>query len=69
MESTVSYLLMLQQYINLSKIFRNKNQIHCLHNIPIDFTLDNMKKTGLKRNVKVFSVDYNSNATKNTLDW
>ena len=30
----------------------------CLGNISEDFTLDNMKKTGLKGDVKAFYVDY-----------
>ena len=30
----------------------------CLGNISKDFTIDNMKKTGLKGSVKFFSVDY-----------
>ena len=31
-----------------------------LGNISKDFTINNMKKTGLKGSVKVFSVDYNT---------
>ena len=53
MEATVSYLLMLQKYINSCPL--------CLYNISKDFALNNIKKeTGLKGIVKVFSVDYNS---------
>ena len=32
----------------------------CLANISEDFTLNNMKKSGLKGSVKVHSVDYNA---------
>ena len=32
----------------------------CLGNISKDFSLDNMKKTGLEGNVEAFSVDYDS---------
>ena len=37
----------------------------CLGNILQDFTIDNMKKRGLKRIVKVFSADYNAIDTTN----
>ena len=32
----------------------------CFGNVSKDFTIDNMKKTGLKRSVNFFSVDYRS---------
>ena len=40
----------------------------CLGNISKDFSLDNMKKTGLKRYVYDFSVDYNAIAVADILD-
>ena len=43
MEATVSYLLMLLKYVN----------------IPKDFTINNMKKAGLKGIAEIFSVDFN----------
>ena len=40
----------------------------CLRNISKDFTINNMKKTGLKGVVKFFSVDFNSIDTNDILD-
>ena len=40
----------------------------CLGNTFKDFTINNMKKTGLKGSVQVFSVDYNSIDTSDILD-
>ena len=40
----------------------------CLGNISKDFTLDNMKKTGLKGFAKAFSVDYDPINTTDILD-
>ena len=40
----------------------------CLANISTDFTIDVMKKIGLKGIVKVFSIDYNANDTNDILD-
>ena len=39
----------------------------CLGNNSKDFTIDNMKRTGLKGVVKVFSIDYNVIDTSNIL--
>ena len=39
-----------------------------LGNISRDFSIDNMKKTGLNRHVYDFSVDYNAIKTDNILD-
>ena len=60
MEATVSYLLMLQKCINSKqKIQKKKSYPLCLANASKDFTVDdNMKKTGLKGYIHVFSVDY-----------
>ena len=47
MEATVSYLLMLQKYINSKqKGSEIKDYAFCLGNIANDFTIDNMKKAG-----------------------
>ena len=40
----------------------------CLGNISKDFTINNMKKTGLRDIVKLFSVDLNPIDTKNILN-
>ena len=55
MEATVLY------FVNARKIYQLKAKdseikpyILCLGNILKDFTIDNMKKTGLKRVIKVF---------------
>ena len=40
----------------------------CLGNISKDFSVDNMKKTGLNGYVYDFSVDYDSIAVDNILD-
>ena len=40
----------------------------CMGNISKDFTLDNMQKTGLKKILKVFSVDYNAIDTSDIVD-
>ena len=65
-----------------SYLFVNSKEIHkfntkgseiiaaplCLGNISRDFSLDNMKKTGLNGYVYDFSVDYNAIKTDNILD-
>ena len=40
----------------------------CLGNVSKDFTIDNMKKTGLKGRVKFCSIDYRSINTNEVLD-
>ena len=40
----------------------------CLGNISEDFSIDNMKKTGLKGHVDNFSIDYNAIGVANILD-
>ena len=40
----------------------------CLGNISKDFTLNNMQKTGLKKILKVFSVDSNAIDTSDIVD-
>ena len=45
-----------------------KDYALCLGNISKDFTIDNLKKTGLKGVVNVFSVDFNPIDTNDILD-
>ena len=45
-----------------------KNYAQCLSNILRDFTIDNMKKSGLKEIVNFFSVDFNPIDANNILD-
>ena len=52
MEAAVSYLFMLQTCINSKQKYKNYSL--CLGNISKDFTINNMKKTGLKGSVKLF---------------
>ena len=40
----------------------------CLGNISKDFTINNLKKTGLKGTVNFFSVDFNPVDSNNILD-
>ena len=53
-------------FVNATKVyqFKAKNSeikdyALCLGNVSKDFTINNMKKTGLKGVVKFFSVDFN----------
>ena len=62
-------------FVNATKIyhvkakeFEIKDYALCLGNISKDFKIDIMKRTGLKRSVKFFSVDFNSIDTNNILD-
>ena len=62
-------------FVNATKIYQFKTKDFeiqdyalCLGNISKDFTVNNMKKTGLKGSVKVFSVDYNVIDTKDILN-
>ena len=58
MEQIVGYLLMVQRFIN-SKAKDSEIVVTslCLRNISKDFSVDNMKKTGLNRYVSDFTVD------------
>ena len=58
MEQLVGYLLMVQRFIN-SKAKDSEIVVTslCLRNISKDFSVDNMKKTGLNRYVYDFTVD------------
>ena len=69
MEATVSYLLMLQKYIN-SKQKKSEIKDYALYlgNVSQDFTINNMTKTGLRGVVNFFSVDFNLIDINNILD-
>ena len=55
MEATVSYLLIPQNYINSKqKNSEIKDYALCLGNVSKDFTISNIKKTGLKGVVNFF---------------
>ena len=66
MEETVSYLLMVQEYI-ISKQKTQKDFVMCLGNVSKDFTINNMNKTVFKGVVKIFSVDFSPIATNDIL--
>ena len=69
MEATVSYLLMLQKYINSKqKTLKMKDYALCLGNISKKFAINNMKKKGLREVVNFFSVGFNPIDTKDILD-
>ena len=62
-------------FVNATKVYQFKardSEIKsctlCLDNISKDFTINNMKKTGLRDIVKLFSVDLNPIDTKNILN-
>ena len=59
---------MLQKYISKQKNFEIKGYALCLGNISKDFTINNMKKTGLGGVVNFFSVDFNAIDTNYILD-
>ena len=64
MEKIITYLLIVQKLLNL----KQKITPLCLGNISKDFSVDNMKKTGLNGYVYDFSVDYNATAVDDILD-
>ena len=45
-----------------------KDYVPSFGNVSVDFTIDNMEKTGLKEVVHFFSVDFNPIVTNNILD-
>ena len=62
-------------FVNGTEIYKFKakdSEIHayslCLGNISKDWSVDNMKKTGLKGYVYDFSVDYDAIAVSDILD-
>ena len=68
MEITVSYFLMLRMYINSKqKDAEIKDYALCLCNIWKGFTINNMKITGLKGVVKLFSFYLNPTDTNDIL--
>ena len=69
MEQTVIYLLMLGEFISLKqKTLKLWHIYFCLGNISKDFSVDNMKKTGLNGYVYDFSVDYDAIAVDDVLE-
>ena len=69
MEATVSYLLIPQNYINSKqKNSEIKDYALCLGNVSKDFTINNMKKAGLKGVVKCFFIDFNPIDNNDILD-
>ena len=63
-------------FVNATKIYQFKakgseikDYTLCLGNTSKDFTINNMKKTGLKGNVKLFSVYFNPIDTNNPIDF
>ena len=58
MEEIVSYLLMLQKYINSKqKNSEIKDYALCLGNTSKDFTINNVKKNRIKTSCIIFPVD------------
>ena len=62
-------------FVNATKVYKFKaknseikDYALCLGNVSKGFTINNMKKTGLKGLVKWFSVDFNSIDNNNILD-
>ena len=53
MDATISHLLMLQKYINSKQKSKIKDYTLCFGNTSKDFTIDNIKKTGLKGKVLI----------------
>ena len=68
MGATVSYLLMLQNYISSKQKTPNKKCSLCLGNISGDFSGNNMKSPWLNGNCYDFSADYNISDTSNIID-
>ena len=71
MEKIVIYLLKVQKLLNSNLISSKDSEIVatplCLGNISEDFSVHNMKKTGLNGYVYDFSVDYDAIAVDDTL--
>ena len=65
MEQTVIYLLMVQKVINLKQ--KIVTTPLCLGNNSKDFSVDNMKKTGLNGYIYDFSVYYDGIAVDDIL--
>ena len=63
------YLLMLQKYTNLKqKILKQKKHPLCLGNVSVDFSANNMIKTGRNGSLYDFFVDYKKIDTSNIVD-
>ena len=64
----VTYLLMVKKFHNFKwKDIKVPTNPVCLGNISKNWSVDNMKKTGLKDYVYDFSVDYNADTVSDTL--
>ena len=59
---------MIQKLLNSKQKILKLQHILCLGNISKDWSIDNMKKTGLKGYVYDFSVDYDAIAISGILD-
>ena len=68
MEQLVIYLLMVQKLLSLKQDSEIVASPLCLGNTSKDFSVDNMKKTGLNGYVCGFSVDYNAIVNADILD-
>ena len=69
MKQIVVYFLMVQKFINLrQKILRLLQLHYCLGNISKDWSVNNMKDTGLNGYVDDVSVDYDSTDVDNIKD-
>ena len=53
MEAIVSYLFVLLKYINSKQNTQIKYYTLCLGNISKDFTINSIKKSGIKRKCKI----------------
>ena len=68
MEQIVIYLLMVQKLLFKAKDSETVATPLCLGNISKDWSVDNIKKTGLNGYVYGFSVDYDAIAVDDILD-
>ena len=69
MGQTVIYSLMVQKFINSKqKILKLQQHYYVLETFQKDFSVDNMKKTGLNGYVYDFSVNYDAIAVDDILD-
>ena len=68
MEQLVIYLLMVQKLLFKAKDSETVATPLCLGNISKDWSVDNIKKTGLNGYVYGFSVDYDAIAVDDILD-
>ena len=74
-KKSLHYSVSSSYYVTDAKIYQLKTKDseikdyeQCLGNISKDFTINNMKKTGLKEIVNCFSADFNLIDTNNILN-